>query len=325
MLVNFSHTGEKVLQLGLGTHGLGHAFGGVDEHTAERVFSLLKDAVPNGQKVLIDTAPRYGHGAVEKRVGHFLRSSSSPFLVASKCGRHISPEKDNQKDWSKEFLRNDIENSLKRLSIDGVFLYQLHNPDIETIKKGDVFSHLEEFKREGLISWYGLSINYPEEGIVALDVCDHMGVSGFVSIQAIYSVFNKEGFAKLACRAKASDVAIISREVMMRGFLTGKYLGKSDFSIAPSAIQKLVNIYGVEKLNECAKMFSDIITPYGLSMAQSSIAYSLLNPGISVTLTGINRVEYFNENWSALGLSIPVKVLEKLDGIKDISPRSKRA
>ncbi len=319
-MVEFSRTGKLVLPLGLGTHGLGHAFGSVDGDVAEKIFTRLKEAVSSTANVIVDVAPRYGHGDVEERLGRFMSGNSTPFLIATKGGRHITQEKDNQKEWTREFLRQDIENSLSRLGVDKVFLYQLHNPDLNTITDGRVFQYLESFRSEGLIDWYGLSINYPEEGISAIETCDKLGLEGLVSIQAIYSALNKNGFEQLSHAASSANVAIIAREVMVRGFLSGKYLGKTDYKNAPSAIEKLVKIYGVHQLTELVKAYKELVVFEGLPPAQTSIAFSLTNPSISVTLAGISKVKYFEEDWGAIGLSLPTDILGKINSLDDLVP-----
>ena len=240
----FSVTGEDVLPLGLGTHGHGHAFGGISRDESLEIFDLIYKTLPNNSKVLIDTAPRYGHGTVETWIGEFLASKQDRFLIATKGGRHIEPERDNEKDFSKDFLTYDLENSLTRLKANRVFLYQLHNPTLKTIRDGTVFETLEEFRSLGLIQWYGVSINHPEEGIAAIETCSRNGYEGLVAIQVIYSILNKHNLERLFQLASDARVAIVTREVMVRGFLSDKYSRESEFSNSPSAVRKLVKLYG---------------------------------------------------------------------------------
>ncbi len=320
MIKNFSITGEKVCSLGIGTHGHGHAFGGINKNESHSVFMLLEKEAIDGAKILIDTAPRYGHGIAEKWIQEYFEKfgDSTKYLVATKGGRHITPEKDNQKEWTEDFLRFDIDGCFSRLQINKIFLYQLHNPNIDVIKEGRVFSILEDFRNEGLIDWYGVSINTPGEGIEAIKTAKKLNYEGLIALQAIYSILNKKGFDQLADIAEESNIAIMTREVMLRGFLTYKYTDQYDFTNSPPAITKLINWYGKDQIFKCVKDVKEIIQVLDMTLAQASLRFSIDNPQVTVTLAGINRVKYFQEDWGALKLKLPKNIIEKLKDIKDI-------
>jgi aryl-alcohol dehydrogenase-like predicted oxidoreductase len=315
---SFSFTGESVLPLGLGTHGHGHAFGGISRDESLEIFELICRSYPNDSKILIDTAPRYGHGTVETWIGEFLSSKQDRFLIATKGGRHIEPGRDNEKDFSDAFLRYDLENSLTRLRANRIFLYQLHNPSLEVIKDGTVFGSLEEFRRLGLIQWYGVSINQPEEGIAAIETCRRNRHEGLVALQVIYSVLNKENMEQLFQLASETQIAIVTREVMLRGFLSNKYSDASEFSNSPSAIRKLLKLYGKEQLLKCVKQVGRVVKPYNIPIAQAALRFSIQNPYVTVTLAGINRRRYFQEDWGALDVFIPPELLTRLNTIDDL-------
>ena len=317
-LNRFSITAEDVLPLGLGTQGHGHAFGGISKDESLEIFDLICHNLPENSKILIDTAPRYGHGTVETWIGEFLASKRDRFLIATKGGRHITPERDNEKDFSGDFLRYDLENSLTRLKTDRVFLYQLHNPSLGVIKNGAVFETLEKFRSLGLIEWYGVSIDHPEEGIATIEVCRRNRYEGLIAIQVIYSILNKHNLQKLFELALEAKIAIVAREVMARGFLSEKYSNQSEFSHSPSAVRKLVNLYGKSELIRCVERVDHAVKPHKIPIAQAAIKFSMLNPYVTVTLAGINRNRYFLEDWGALDVCIPPELLTSLSSIADI-------
>lgn len=317
-LNTFSITGETLLPLGLGTHGHGHAFGGISKDESLAILNLIHQRVPAGSKILIDTAPRYGHGTAETWIGEFLASRPNQFLIATKGGRHIETERDNEKDFSANFLRYDLENSLARLRIDRVFLYQLHNPSVDVINQGTVFETLEDFRSQGLIQWYGVSINTPEEGIAAIEVCRRNGYKGLVALQAIFSVLTKADIGELFRLASDVQVAIVAREVMVRGFLSNKYNVTSEFSSSPSAVRKLVKLYGKEQLIERSEEIRQMLRPYGIPMTQAALRFSIQNPYVTVTLAGINRTAYFDEDWGALDACLPPELLTSMGAVRDL-------
>lgn len=314
----FSITGEAILPLGLGTHGHGHAFGGISKDESLAILESIRQRLPTDSKILIDTAPRYGHGTAETWIGEFLASRPNGFLIATKGGRHIKADRDNEKDFSADFLRYDLENSLSRLRTDRVFLYQLHNPSVDVIRHGGVFETLEDFRSQGLIQWYGVSINTPEEGIAAIDVCRRNGYDGFVALQVIFSALTKVNVGELFRVASDARIAIVTREVMVRGFLTDKYNASSEFDTAPSAVRKLVKLYGKEQLTERGSEIRRMVAPYNISLAQAALRFSIQNPSVTVTLAGINRTAYFDEDWGAVNFDLPLDLLASLGAVKDL-------
>lgn len=317
-LNSFSITGEHVLPLGLGTNGHGHAFGGITKDESLAILDSICHEIPRNSKVLIDMAPRYGHGTVETWIGEFLASKRGQFLIATKGGRHIEPDRDNEKDFSADFLRYDLENSLTRLNTNRVFLYQLHNPNLKVINNGAVFETLEEFRSQRLIEWYGVSINDPEEGVAAIETCQRNQYEGLVALQVIYSILNKNNRDELFQVASEARVAIVTREVIGRGFLSNKYSDKSEFSNSPAAVMKLVKLYGKKQLIERVEQVRETIAPYNIPIAQAAIRFSIQNPHVTVTLAGINRTKYFVEDWGALDVCIPSQLLRNLSTIEDL-------
>ena len=222
--VSFGKTGKEIYILGLGTYGHGEAYGGIGKENSISVMKEVMRQISDEAFFLIDTAPRYESGKVEEYVGEFIKESGRDnILIATKGGRHIEPNRINEKDFSTQFLRQDLENSLSRLGVNKVFLYQLHNPNIEVIKDGKVFDLLESFRNEGKIGWYGISIDNSEEGIAAIEYCEKKGLKGLASIQVIYNALQKNGLDTLFQLAHKHKIAIIAREPILRGFLTNKY------------------------------------------------------------------------------------------------------
>lgn len=314
----FSITGETVLALGLGTHGHGHAFGGIPKNESLAILESIHQRLPADSKILIDTAPRYGRGTAETWIGEFLASRPNAFLIATKGGRHIEADRDNEKDFSADFLRYDLENSLSRLRMDQVFLYQLHNPSVDVISHGGVFETLEDFRSQGLIQWYGVSINTPEEGTAAIEVCRRSGYKGLVALQVIFSALTKADVGELFRAASDAQIAIVTREVMIRGFLTDKYNASSEFGTAPSAVRKLVKLYGKEQLIERGSEVRRMVAPYNIPLAQAALRFSMQNPYVTVTLAGVNRTAYLDEDWGAVDIDLPRDVLANMGVVKDL-------
>ena len=109
-----------------------------------------------------------------------------------------------------------MDESLQRLQIDYIDLYQLHNPTVDVIERGAVWEVLERAKQAGKIRHYGVSINTMEEGIAA--VKDGRAET----IQVEYNLLAQEPAEKIFPLAHQANVGIIARVPLRRGILTGK-------------------------------------------------------------------------------------------------------
>jgi len=318
----FSKTGEKVFDIGLGTYGYGDAYGGISKEDSFEVLNSIVKSTPTYANLLIDTAPLYGAGTCEKWIGEFLAvSGTANVLIAAKGGRHIEPDRVNEKDFSPEFLKAGLGESLKRLGANEIFLYQLHNPSLGVLTEGSVFDLLEEFRDEGKIRFYGVSIDSPTEGIAAIEVCRRKGYDGLAAIQVVYNILNKTANKKLFEIAKDSNIAIIAREPLFRGFLTDKYSSDDNLSSIPSARQKEIDLYGLEQINLKVGKIRKLLQKYEVNVPLSKVAIKFVvsHPYVTLTIPGTNRQEYVEPNLNAANTALDDALLSELNDIADIT------
>src|SRR5262250_308954 len=147
--------GIKISEVGLGTWQLGNADWGVVKDS--EAFSILKAFTDSGGN-FIDTSDVYGMGLSEKIVGRFLKTTNSDIFVASKLGRRH----DNGYGWPQNFtydiMRQHVECTLQNLDLPQLFLEQLHCIPTEQIRSGKVFDNLRKLQGEGLIRFWGASV-----------------------------------------------------------------------------------------------------------------------------------------------------------------------
>ncbi len=318
---SFGPTGKKIFRIGLGTYGHGEAYGGISKNESLMVLHTAPEYATKEASFLIDTAPRYGNGVVETWIGEFLKGSKkNNILIATKGGRHIEPGRVNEKDFNPEFLKSDLEQSLTRLGVDSVFLYQLHNPSLNEIKNGSALDVLEEMRQQGKIQWYGVSIDTAEEGIAAIEVCQKRGYKGLASLQLIYNVLQKDVLEKLGKRAQESGVAIVAREPLLRGFLTDLYKTPADLQNLPPAPKKIIEWYGEQQVLSKISSVKEILkqSRYPNALANLSLAFVLAHPEVTIVIPGINRQEYLQPDLEADGQPLNQSLLEKLQLAEDI-------
>ena len=167
-------TGLQVTQLGYGSMGLrGPRTWGVrvvSDSDADVFLNAVLDAGIN----FIDTAPDYG--VSEERIGQFIASRRSEYILATKCGCDYQQHDDHLEvihTWTRDVLLRNLETSLERMQTDYIDLMQFHGGDAETIKCAGLVETLLEFKSQGLIRFIGSSNSIPNlQGMIELDVFD---------------------------------------------------------------------------------------------------------------------------------------------------------
>ncbi len=329
-LRTFGRTNMKLYPIGIGTYGHGTAYGEMSPEDSYEVLSKTFDAFRSKGPTFVDTAPLYGSGMCETVIGEILRNSCFPnnTLLATKAGRDITATNFNKKNFSRDFILRDIQQSLQRLNVDRVFLLQLHNPTFEEIKKHDLFQLLEQVRAEGLISYYGVSIDDPQEGVEIVEFSYKHGFDGMASIQLIYNCLNKQSLQHLLSVATQHNIAIIAREPLMRGFLTDKWYKLNSFKTMANveARKKIVDLYSEEQIiNKTDAVFS-LIRKYGKNTdpARIAVEFALKNEAIKVTIPGFSKSEYIKSFTDFAGSSLTDELYAEMLCIEDVIQNDKK-
>jgi aryl-alcohol dehydrogenase-like predicted oxidoreductase len=211
----------QISEIGLGTWQLGSAdWGAIDE---EQAFQILQEYINAGGN-FIDTADVYGMGMSEKVIGKFLKTINTKLFVATKLGRrHDAPNGWNQ-NFSYELMRKQVEDSLKHLGVNKLFLEQLHCIPTTELQKGDVFNHLRKLQNEGLIDNWGASVETSEEALLCLEQ------EGIASLQIIFNLFRQHVAEEVFAEASKKNVALIVRVPLASGLLSGKFSKETKFA-----------------------------------------------------------------------------------------------
>ncbi len=295
----FGSTGFQVSEIGFGAWAIGGNAHGNSYGPTEDEESLrsIKTALDLGC-TFFDTADVYGYGHSEELLGQAFKGMRDRVILATKGGSdfyHTPP----RLNFTESHLSFAVEQSLKRLGTDYIDLYQLHNPPFSVIEHGRLFDPLEKLKAQGKIRFYGISIHDPAEGLLALKDGKP------ASIQVVYNYLRRDAAEELFPKAIAEGVAIVAREPLANGFLTGKYTKDSIFPVGdirhqwPSKYQTQM-IHQVEE-------FSRRITPGPLTLAQAALKFALAQPAISTVIPGCKTAFQTEENLRTADLAaVPV-------------------
>ncbi|MFT5303274.1 MAG: aryl-alcohol dehydrogenase-like predicted oxidoreductase [Mariniblastus sp.] len=284
--------GITLSEVGLGCWQFGGDFGRMDEATA---FEIMNAAVESGVD-FFDTADVYGAGISEEYIGQFAKQCETPLTIATKFGRGSDLFPDH---YTKENVRKSIEDSLTRLQLDQLDLMQAHCIPIECLRKGDVFNWLREFKQEGLIKHFGVSVETVEEGLICLEQ------EGLLSLQVIFNVFRSKLVGELLPQAKAKGVGILARLPLASGLLSGKYSKETLFAETDhrnyNRDGKFFNVgetfagLPFEKGVELADQLKQML-PENMGMVQMVLRWILDHDAVSAIIPGASRPEQAQSN-----------------------------
>ena len=305
--------GEPISEVGLGTWQLGSAdWGEVNETQAFEVLDAFVDAGGN----FIDTADVYGMGVSEKFIGKFLQQNSNKKLfVATKLGRRGDSPNGWPQNFTYDFMKRQVEDSLSHLKLDQLFIEQLHCIPTEELRKGEVFDHLRRLQSEGLIKHFGVSVETAEEAILCLQ---HKDVA---SLQIIFNLFRQHIAAEFFDKAYDNGTGLIARVPLASGLLSGKFTSNTTFDTkdhrnynADGAAFNVGETFSGLPFKEGVALAEEIkkILPEG-NLASQSIRWILDHPAITTVIPGASKTSQVDSNVSASSLApLPASVHEEL-------------
>ncbi|RYG74607.1 aldo/keto reductase [bacterium] len=207
---------RKIGSLDVSVVGLGcNNFGGRLDAQATKV--VVDAAIEKGIN-FFDTADMYGGTKSEEFLGLALGKRRDDVIVATKFGHKVSEEKQGARP---EYIRQAIEDSLRRLGTDRIDLYQLHKPD-ESVPIADTLGALDELVKAGKVREIGAS-NFSAAQLRRAEEAVTAGASRFVSLQNEYSLLKREYEADVLPEALKQGVAFLPYFPLASGLLTGKY------------------------------------------------------------------------------------------------------
>ena len=213
-------SGLTTSRIGLGTWAMGGwMWGGTDEAQS---IATIRSAIDRGV-TLIDTAPVYGFGRSEEIVGKALEGSlRQTVTIATKVGLAW---KDGAvyRDSSPARIRQEVEDSLRRLRTDVIDLYQVHWPDFET-PIAETARTLEDLRREGKIRAIGVSNFSPTQ--MRMFSAD----AQLDAVQPPYNLFERAVEADVLPHAVGAGLAILSYGALCRGLLSGRMTLETKFN-----------------------------------------------------------------------------------------------
>lgn len=282
-----------VSEIGFGGWGIGGRTAGStsygDTDDARSLFALAA-ALDQGV-TLFDTAPAYGDGHSESLIGRAFAGRRDQVVVATKAGqeRFADPV-----DFSPAGLRRCLEGSLARLKFEWVDLLQLHSPPPAVLERlPEIVQTLEDFRREGKIRHFGVSVKAPSEALTVLDHCRPA---------ALQLNLNMLDWRAVDCgaleRAAALGVGVIARTPLCFGFLSGAVSHETRFPEGDHRAgwpkDRLVRW-----TEAAAAMLNEVETAADAPAVWTPLRFCLSFPAVSTVIPGIMSPEEARENAAA--------------------------
>ena len=302
-------TGVEISRLSLGTAALGGLYTSVcDADCTDTVLT----AIDNGIN-FIDTAPHYGKGTSEVRIGKALAGRDrSSFVISTKIGRLLVPsttdiddffmDADNtverKFDFSASGVRQSLEGSLERLGIDSVEILFIHDPDANADEAIlEAYPELDRMRSEGIIKAIGVGMNQCETPTRVIKETD----IDMVLIAGRYSLLDQKALEGLLPAALQRNVDIIAAGVFNSGILANPVKGAT-YDYVPASDELLAK----------AVRIREVLDGHKVSLTSAALQFPLRHPAVKSVLVGCRSAAEVATNIAEFDKTIENKVWDDL-------------
>jgi aryl-alcohol dehydrogenase-like predicted oxidoreductase len=316
------NTDLELTTVGLGAWAMGgpwlYGWGPQDDDESINTIMRAMDEGINW----IDTAAIYGHGRSESVVGRALKQISRKPIVATKCGLCWDEQNERIPRLKAQSIRAECHNSLRRLGIDTIDLYQIHwNQPQEDIEEG--WTEMAQLVEEGKVRYIGVS-NFDVEQIRRLQK-----IHPVASLQPPYSMLHREVEDELLGYCGTNDIGVIVYSPMQRGLLTGKFDAERVANL-PEGDHRKVNPDFLEPqfsaTLELVEELKKIAERNGRTCAELAISWVLRRPEVTAAIVGARRPQQTIETAPAADWNLSekdIKQIEKLLAKRDAKVKSR--
>lgn len=237
----------------------------------------------------IDTAPGYGKGHSEEVVQQALAEwrGEQPY-VFTKCGLHWDKDGKIFKVLAPKAIRQECEDSLRRLKVEAIDLYQIHWPTDDPMETDGAWQALADLQKEGKVRWIGVS------NFNVAQIASARRIAAMTSLQPFYSPIRREVEVKELPYCQREGIGVIVYSPMHSGLLSGamtrdraRNLPKDDWRSRDAEFNEprlSRNLVLAERLEMVGKN-------HGRSAGETSIAWTLRHPAVTGAIVGARSVK----------------------------------
>lgn len=313
-------TQVEVTELGFGGAPIGNLYSAISE---EQALAAVRAAWDGGIRYF-DTAPHYGIGVSERRLGKALQEfPREEFMISTKVGRLLRPNphpvgRDQEGfdtpddvirvfDYSAEGVRRSLDESRERLGLDRIDIALVHDPDdhLEQAAEESIPA-LCELRNRGDIGAVGLGMNYvdPLLGFVTRDYPDGVNID-VILVAGRWTLLDRSA-RKLLDACAERGISVISAAPFNSGLLARPEPPESGtFDYAPASAEVL----------ERARQFAEIAREHGSQLPQAAVRFPLRHPAVACVLAGMKSAEEVATNCTLVTEDLDPAAWEALDAV----------
>ena len=302
--------GVEISTMGIGAATFGGLFTSMSDSDA---VDVVQSAFAHGINYF-DTAPHYGKGSSERRLGALLKTyPRNSFVLSSKIGRLLVPTTDGADpdfldadpsverkfDYSAQGVERSLKDSLERLGLDSIDIVFVHDPDNHAdVAIKEAYPALAKMRDQGIVKALGIGMNQsaiPTRFVQETDI-------DIVLLAGRYTLLDQSGAKDLLPAALAKGVSVLAAGVYNSGILANPVKGAT-YDYAPAS----------DEIVARAKMISDFLQEQGVSLSRAALQYPLRHPAVKALLVGSRSSAEVDANVAAFNDVVPDSVWDALD------------
>jgi D-threo-aldose 1-dehydrogenase len=305
--------------LGYGAANLGNLNRALTDDESTAILEAAWDA---GVRYF-DTAPHYGIGLSERRLGAFLRTKPrDEFVLSTKVGRLLRPNPDGAGKQDPDFvvpadltrvwdptadgIRTSLDESLERLGLDRVDILYLHDPELYDLRAGldEALPALAALRDAGVVRAIGV-------GSMATDALLASAQSGLIDLMMVagrYTLLEQPVIPDVTAACAKNSVGIVTASVFNSGLLasnTPKAGGRYEYGEVPADVLAR------------AQAIAAVCTDFGTTLPAAALQYTLRDPVVRTVVVGGSRPQQIRDSVEKIGEDIPEELWTRLvaDGL----------
>jgi aryl-alcohol dehydrogenase-like predicted oxidoreductase len=311
----FGNSDMEITPIGIGAWAMGGGgwiFGWGEQDDRESIEAI--HAALDGGINWIDTAAVYGLGHSEEVVARALEGRSNRPYVFTKCELVWNDKREISQSLKAESIRRECENSLRRLKVETIDLYQVHWPEPAVdIEEG--WSTMAKLKQEGKVRWIGVS-NFNVEQMKRCQA-----IAPITSLQPPYSAISPEVENEILPFCRQQNIGVIVYSPMKSGLLTGKMtkeriaaLPKDDFRTRAVSFQEPQLSHNLA----LADLLKQIGAGHGRSAGEVAIAWTLRNPAVTAAIVGMRSADQARGVLGAMDFRLTKDEISKIENFQRV-------
>ncbi|MER6237842.1 aldo/keto reductase [Streptomyces clavifer] len=304
-------TGVQVSSLALGAMN----FGAIGRTTQQEATALV-DAALEGGINLIDTADMYSAGQSEEMVGKAVAGRRDDLVLATKATMPMGDER-NHRGSSRRWLVTGLDNSLRRLGVDHVDLYQIHRWDPRTSDE-ETLSALTDLQRAGKIRYFGSS-TFPAYRLVQAQWAareHHLG--RYVTEQPGYSILQRGVETHVLPVTEEYGLGVLAWSPLASGWLSGAIRRGQEVTTNRSAFMPQrfdMSVPANRARLDAVEQLADVADRAGLTMIQLALGFVTAHPAVTSAIIGPRTPAHLDSQLAAADTVLSAGVLDAIDAI----------